>query len=89
MAFGLSPNPFTHEWSGLTTKVSGIRLTDGMAAPVFFGMHVPAGVVVGVDMAESVFQVCEADTSWRRRGSHRLSRTQLERWFDTRLQTPN
>lgn len=92
----------------------GVRLTDGMDSPAFFGINVPAGfhlawetalnpkesemnatariqkiqsctgVVVGVDIAESVFQLCEADTSWRRRGSHRLSRTQFERWFDNR-----
>lgn len=43
-----------------------------------------SGVVVGVDIAESVFQLCEADTNWRRRGSHRLSRAQFERWFDNR-----
>jgi transposase len=43
-----------------------------------------SGVIVGVDIAESVFQLCEADTSWRRRGSHRLSRSQFERWFDNR-----
>lgn len=42
------------------------------------------GVVVGIDIAESVFQLCEADTNWRRLGSHRLSRTQFERWFDNR-----
>lgn len=43
-----------------------------------------SGVVVGVDIAESVFQVCEADTNWRRLGNHRLSRSQFERWFDNR-----
>ena len=42
------------------------------------------GVVVGVDIAESVFPVCEADTNWRRLGSHRLSCSQFERWFDNR-----
>ena len=43
-----------------------------------------SGVVVGVDIAESVFQVCEADAHWRRLGNHRLSRSQFERWFDNR-----
>lgn len=43
-----------------------------------------SGVIVGVDIAESVFQLCEADTKWRRLGKHRLSRAQFERWFDNR-----
>jgi transposase len=42
------------------------------------------GVIAGVDIAESVFQLCEADTKWRRLGNHRLSRAQFERWFNNR-----
>jgi len=42
------------------------------------------GVVVGVDIAKTVFQLCVADTKWRRLDKHRLSRSQFERWFDNR-----
>ena len=38
--------------------------------------------VVGVDLAKSVLQV--ADGSWRVVESHRLTRTQFERWFVNR-----
>ena len=40
--------------------------------------------VVGVDLAKSVFQLAVADGSWRVVESHRLSRTQFERWFVNR-----
>lgn len=43
-----------------------------------------AGVIVGVDLAKSVFQLCVADAAWRPRESHRLSRIQFERWFVNR-----
>jgi transposase len=39
---------------------------------------------VGVDLAKSVFQLAVADGSWRVIESHRLSRTQFERWFANR-----
>ncbi len=50
----------------------------------FANIQSSTGVVVGVDIAESVFQLCEADTKWQRRGKHRLTRAQFERWFDNR-----
>jgi transposase len=37
--------------------------------------------IVGVDLAKSVFQLAVADGSWRVIESHRLTRTQFERWF--------
>jgi len=41
--------------------------------------------VVGVDLAKSVFQLAVADGSWRVVESHRLTRTQFERWFANRV----
>lgn len=43
-----------------------------------------AGVIVGVDLAKSVFQLCVADAAWRPLESQRLSRSQFERWFVNR-----
>jgi len=43
-----------------------------------------AGCIVGVDLAKSVFQLCVADAAWRPIESHRLSRSQFERWFANR-----
>jgi transposase len=40
--------------------------------------------VVGVGLAKAVFQLAVADGSWRVVESHRLSRTQFERWFVNR-----
>ena len=40
--------------------------------------------IVGVDLAKSVFQLAVADGSWRVVESHRLTRTQFERWFANR-----
>jgi len=37
--------------------------------------------VIGVDLAKSVFQLAVADASWTVRESHRLTRSQFERWF--------
>ena len=42
------------------------------------------GVVVGVDLAKTVFALCVADSRWRPVESLRLSRAQLERWFSNR-----
>ncbi len=39
---------------------------------------------VAVDLAKSVFQLAVADSSWRVVESHRLTRTQFERWFQNR-----
>ena len=36
---------------------------------------------VAVDFAKSVFQLAVADASWRVVETHRLTRTQFERWF--------
>ena len=43
-----------------------------------------AGVVVGIDLAKSVFQLCVADGAWHPLESQRLSRSQFERWFANR-----
>jgi transposase len=43
-----------------------------------------ASRIVGVDLAKSVFQLAVADGSWRVIESHRLTRTQFERWFVNR-----
>jgi transposase len=43
-----------------------------------------AGVIVGVDLAKTVFALCVADARWRPVESHRLSRAQFERWFANR-----
>lgn len=40
--------------------------------------------VLGVDLAKFVFQLAVADGSWRVVESHRLTRTQFERWFVNR-----
>jgi transposase len=47
---------------------------------------VPAkdATVVGVDLAKSVFQLAVADGAWKVMESHRLTRTQFERWFVNR-----
>jgi len=37
--------------------------------------------IVAVDLAKSVFQLAVADGSWSVVESHRLTRTQFERWF--------
>ena len=39
---------------------------------------------VAVDLAKSVFQLAEADASWRVIETHRLTRAQFERWFANR-----
>lgn len=39
---------------------------------------------VAVDLAKSVFQLAVADSSWKLIESHRLSRTQFEKWFPNR-----
>jgi len=40
--------------------------------------------IVAVDLAKSVFQLAVADGSWNVVESHRLTRTQFERWFINR-----
>src|SRR3972149_1252492 len=40
--------------------------------------------VVGIDVAKSVFQLAVADGVWRVLEEHRLTRTQMERWFANR-----
>ncbi len=40
--------------------------------------------IVAVDLAKSVFQLVVADGSWKVVESHRLTRTQFERWFINR-----
>jgi transposase len=45
---------------------------------------VAAGVIVGVDLAKSVFQLAVADGSWRVVEQQRLTRLQFERWFSNR-----
>lgn len=42
------------------------------------------GVIVGVDLARNVFQLCVADAAWRPMESERRSCTQFERWFANR-----
>lgn len=39
---------------------------------------------VAVDLAKSVFQLAVADASWKVVESHRLTRSQFERWFQNR-----
>lgn len=39
---------------------------------------------VAVDLAKSVFQLAVADSSWKILETHRLTRTQFERWFVNR-----
>ena len=40
--------------------------------------------VVGVDVAKSIFQLAVADRNWRVMETHRLTRSQFERWFANR-----
>ena len=44
----------------------------------------PAAVIVGVDLAKTVFQLAIADSSFRVIEKQRLTRTQFERWFANR-----
>ena len=37
--------------------------------------------MIGVDLAKSVFQMAVADATWTVRESHRLTRSQFDRWF--------
>jgi transposase len=39
---------------------------------------------VAVDLAKSVFQIAVADADWKLVETHRLTRTQFERWFANR-----
>ena len=39
---------------------------------------------VAVDLAKSVFQLAVADSNWKIIETHRLSRSQFERWFGNR-----
>jgi transposase len=39
---------------------------------------------VAVDLEKSVFQLAVADSSWEILETHRLTRTQFERWFINR-----
>lgn len=39
---------------------------------------------IAVDLAKNVFQVAVADNNWKLIESHRLTRTQFERWFANR-----
>lgn len=39
---------------------------------------------VAVDLAKSVFQLAVADVHWRVIETHRLTRSQFERWFQNR-----
>lgn len=39
---------------------------------------------VAVDLAKTVFQLAVADASWRVTQTHRLTRSQFERWFANR-----
>jgi transposase len=45
---------------------------------------VAVAVAVAVDLAKSVFQLAVADASWKVIETHRLTRTQFERWFANR-----
>lgn len=48
-------------------------------------MNATAGLpIVGVDLAKSVFQLAVADGAWKVIEQHRLTRTQMERWFANR-----
>jgi transposase len=48
-------------------------------------MNATAGLqIVGVDLAKSVFQLAVADGAWQVNEQHRLTRTQMERWFANR-----
>ena len=40
--------------------------------------------VVGIDVANTVFQLAVADSAWHVTEEHRLTRTQMERWFANR-----
>jgi hypothetical protein len=42
-----------------------------------------AGVIVGVDLAKTVFALCVADSRWRPIESQRLTRSQFERCLPT------
>jgi len=42
------------------------------------------GLIVGVDLAKNVFQLCVADARWQPVEALRLSRAQFERWFANR-----
>ena len=43
-----------------------------------------SAIFVGVDIAKSVFQIAVADRNWKVVETHRLTRSQFERWFVNR-----
>jgi transposase len=58
--------------------------SDMNATSLASNVQPDAGLIVGVDLAKNVFQLCVADADWRPRESQRLTRTQFERWFANR-----
>lgn len=44
----------------------------------------PEASIIGVDLAKNVFQLAVADSEWRLRETHRLTRAQFERFFANR-----
>ncbi len=65
-------------------SVREAKESDMNATSLVPAVQCNAGVIVGVDLAKSVFQLCVADGAWRPIEAHRLSRSQFERWFANR-----
>src|SRR4029453_4113157 len=77
---GWTPLIFRHHRARWPHVVWGVSVN-----PKESDMNAPAAVPpAGVDLAKSVFQLAVADDSWRVVESHRLTRTQFERWFVNR-----
>src|SRR4029453_16644237 len=77
---GWTPLIFRHHRARWPHVVWGVSVN-----PKESDMNATAALpLVGVDLAQSVFQLAVADDSWRGGESHCLTRTQFERWFVNR-----
>jgi transposase len=88
-AFGRMP-----QWVRLSDGMDSPVCLREIRALVFIGVGIRSSskrkesdmnaTTVAVDLAKSVFQLAVADASWRVIETHRLTRTQFERWFANR-----
>jgi transposase len=58
--------------------------SDMNATSLASNVQPAAGLIVGVDLAKNVFQLCVANAAWHPIESQRLTRAQFERWFANR-----
>lgn len=65
------PTGFHMVWR---TVLNYVKESDMNATARFANLQSSTGAVVGVDIAEAVFQLCEADMKWQRKGKGKGSR---------------